>query len=131
MCKHKRSRGQGLLEFIGTAPLLLALFFLIMATAVVWMQHTNAQRLAFEGARLSCAGAATKSQPLNDWSKSWPEAPGMFYSHCEKGRCEYRLSSNYTLAWLGELFSNKSGVSILGRSACPRNEFFPPTESLW
>lgn len=130
MRKQKRSRGQALLEFITTAPLLIALFFLIMAASIVWIQHTMAQSLAFEGARVSCSGAATTSQPLADWSKSWPEAPGMFYSHCEKGRCEYRLSSNYTIAWLSEIFSSKADVQILGRAACPRDEFFPPTDSL-
>jgi hypothetical protein len=129
MYRHKRFRGQALLEFISTVPFLLALFFLIMATSVVWMQHTMAERLAFEGARQSCAGTPYNAQTVSQWSKSWPSAPVSYYGKCENGRCTYDVSSNYVITWLMHPFSN-AGVTILGRSACPENKFHPNTDLL-
>lgn len=130
MRRRKQVRGQSILEFISLAPFLVMTFFFILATAVVWMQNTMAQRLAFEGARQSCAGVAYGGQTMSDWSRSWPSAPGSYTRQCENGLCVYSVSSNYFISWLTGLFSSHSSVSIRGQAACPDGEFHSPKEDL-
>jgi hypothetical protein len=126
MRRQKRLHGQAMLEFLSTMPFLLATFFLIMATAVVWMQHTMAERLAFEGARQTCAGVPDAAHTSSQWSQSWSTAPITYYGSCDDtGRCVYQVSSQYFISWLTGIFSNRSSVSIFGQSACPEGKFYP------
>ena len=125
----KRARGQALYEFLGTLPVFIGLFFLILAVAQVWNQHTLAQRLAIEGARKVCSGAAYGPQTAADWSSAWPQSPVTYYYDCDdNGRCTYRVASSYDITWTAPVFSLPR-VNVQGTASCPLGEFHPGNQA--
>ena len=122
---RKRARGQALYEFLGTLPVFLGLFFLILAVAQVWNQYTLAERLSLEGARKVCSGSAASAHTQADWSSAWPQSPMNHYYACdENGRCTYSVSSSYDILWTIPPITPPR-VNVLGVSSCPESKFRP------
>jgi hypothetical protein len=122
---RKRLRGQALMEFLCTLPLVISMFLYGIAMAEIWNQQTFAERLSLEGASLDSVSPGSAQSVVDyRWNSIWGHVPITTVSSSGGFGRLYEIDASYQILWTMEPYTPIT-VNIRGKSASLNWKFIP------